>query len=276
MIVSRQKKTCFFPIIGGKFNLLKTLIPLIPPHKIYVEVFGGAGSLLLNKSPSRVEVFNDADGELVNLFLVVRDYPRDFVKRFRLMLYSREIYKRWAKEPFPNNPVERAVRFYYLMRSSFSGLHDGGWKYNPSRNVAKTFFRSLKMIPLISRRLRNVQIEHLDFKECLKRWDRSDTFFYLDPPYYGLQYYRLKFLEKDHRDLRETLGKTKGKWLLTYNDHPKIRKMYSKYIIKEVEMPKTAPLKREGEKRNSFKNLIITNYRLFKTNKSTMEGKGTE
>ncbi|MCK4243397.1 DNA adenine methylase, partial [Candidatus Bathyarchaeota archaeon] len=61
--------------MGGKFNLLKTLLPLIPPHHIYVEVFGGAANLLLNKPPSPVEVYNDIHGELVNLFLMVRDKP---------------------------------------------------------------------------------------------------------------------------------------------------------------------------------------------------------
>jgi DNA adenine methylase len=68
-----DKKLCFIPYIGGKFNLLNKLISLIPEHETYVEVFGGVGSLLLNKPPSKVEVFNDIDGDLINLFLVVRD-----------------------------------------------------------------------------------------------------------------------------------------------------------------------------------------------------------
>lgn len=257
-----QKRTCFFPIIGGKFNILKTLLPLIPPHKVYVEVFGGAASLLLNKRPSRIEVYNDADGELVNLFMVVRDHPNEFLKGFKVILYSREIYNRWVKEPLPKDPVERAVRFYYLLRSSFSGTHDGGWKFNLTRNPAQTFFKSLRSILLISRRLKNVQIEKLDFRKCIEQYDRQNTFFYLDPPYYGLQYYRVKFSEKDHLDLREILGKTKGKWLLTYNSHPMIKQMYSGFNIREIEMPKTAPHKKRGEKRGSFGNLIITNYPL--------------
>jgi DNA adenine methylase len=259
----RKKKICFFPYIGGKFNLLKSLIPLIPAHKTYVEVFGGAASLLLNKPPSKVEVFNDADGELVNLFLVVRDHPQKFLKSFRLILYSREIYKRWAKEESPEDSVKRAVRFYYLLRSSFNGLHDGGWSFNLKRNKAKAFFNSLRQIHLISERLKNVQIDCLGFRKCIERYDRPETFFYLDPPYYALQYYRVKFSKEDHLDLRKILGKVRGKWLLTYNGHPKIRKMYSKFHLIEVEMPKTSPLKKEGEKRNHFKNLIITNYPLI-------------
>jgi DNA adenine methylase len=211
MFASISKKTiCFFPYVGGKFNLLKSLIPLIPPHKTYVEVFGGAGSLLLNKPPSKVEVFNDADKELVNLFLVVRNHPKRFLKAFKQVLYSREIYKKWTREPLPKDSIERAARFYYLLRSSFNGLHDGGWSFNPKRNKARAFFNSLRQIEIISERLKNVQIDCLDFMECIKRYDRPETFFYLDPPYYNLEYYRVKFLKEDHLDLRGILGKVKG------------------------------------------------------------------
>jgi len=91
--------------------LLNKLISLIPEHETYVEVFGGAGSLLLNKPPSKVEVFNDIDGDLINLFLVVRDRPKEFVEKFRFLLYSRELNKRWTKEFNFKDSVERAIRF---------------------------------------------------------------------------------------------------------------------------------------------------------------------
>ena len=67
----------------------------MPPHRIYVEVFGGAANLLLNKAPSPIEVYYDIDGELVNLFLAVWDRPEDFAECFRLVLYSRGLYRRW-------------------------------------------------------------------------------------------------------------------------------------------------------------------------------------
>ncbi len=81
---------------------------------------------MLNKPPSPVEVYNDIHGELVNLFLVVRDKPEDFVKRFKLILYSRGLYKKWYDNQQLKDPVERAVRFYYLMRCSFGGTFNKG------------------------------------------------------------------------------------------------------------------------------------------------------
>jgi len=119
-------RLCFFPYIGGKYNLLKALLPLVPRHHIYVEVFGGAANLLFNKPPSPVEVYNDIDSDLVNLFLVVRDRPKDFVERFKLVLYSRGLYKKWFNEPLPEDLVERAACFYYLVRS-LVGTFSKGW-----------------------------------------------------------------------------------------------------------------------------------------------------
>jgi len=142
------------------------LLSLIPEHKTYVEVFGGAGTLLLNKPPSKVEVFNDIDGDLINLFMVVREKPREFIKKFRWFLYSRELNKRWSRDFRTNDPIERAVRFYYVLRSSFSGNFGAGWSFK--RNKPQIFFNSLKRINLIAERLKRVHIENLDFRECIE------------------------------------------------------------------------------------------------------------
>lgn len=260
------KKICFIPYIGGKFNMLKYLLPLIPPHEIYVEVFGGAASLLLNKKPSEVEVYNDIDGDLVNLFRVVRDQPQDFIKRFKYLLYSRELYttfsNQWFNGKIPKDAVERAVRFYYLLRCSFSGAIFRGWSFAHKGAKPSRLFRSLDKIPLISERLRNIYVDHLDFRKCIKNWDSPKTFFFLDPPYYGLQYYRREFSEKDHIDLRKILSKkVKGKWLLTYNDHQKIREWYKEFDMINCKVV-LASSKVKRTRRKHFNNLIIANYPL--------------
>src|SRR3989304_4290570 len=111
--------------MGGKQRLVKQLLTLIPEHNVYCEVFGGGAALFLNKPPSHVEVLNDIDGNLVNLFMVVRDRTREFHAALQKLPYSRELYETW-RQPFlkgrtnePADPVERAARFYYVIRSAF-------------------------------------------------------------------------------------------------------------------------------------------------------------
>jgi len=255
-------RLCFFPYIGGKYNLLKALLPLVPPHHIYVEVFGGAANLLFNKPLSPVEVYNDVDGDIVNLFCVVRDRRDEFVERFRGILYSRRLYLNWVEEPPPKDPVERAARFYYVLRCSFSGTLDRGWgfKRKAHKHAPEVFWSALEKTELITQRLKNCYIDCLDFRLCFRNWDTPETFFFCDPPYYGLDYYRHNFSEQDHRDLRRILGETEGKWLLTYNDHPEIRGLYDGFHIREASQTLTASKTESGGSRSSFTNLIITNY----------------
>ena len=259
-------KLCFFPCIGGKYNLLKALLPLIPEHHIYVEVFGGAANLLLNKPPSPVEVYNDIDGELVNLFLVVRDRREDFADRFRLIHYSRGIFNKWSEEAWPKDPVERAARFYYIARCSFSGKQGDaaswGFKRHAHKHAPDIFWTSLDKTEQIAQRLKSAYIDALDFRKCFRNWDTPETFFFCDPPYYGLDYYRHNFSEHDHEDLRKILGEVEGKWLLTYGDRPEIRRLYQGFHIKEASQLRTASHVGEGKNRTYFTNLIIANYPL--------------
>jgi len=105
----------FFPYLGGKTFLIKKLLSLVPPHEIYVEVFGGSAELLFRKEPSKIEVYNDIDGELVNLFEVVRNRFNEFLEKARWLLYSRELLNRLQKPA--EDPVEQAVRTFYLCKT---------------------------------------------------------------------------------------------------------------------------------------------------------------
>jgi len=256
------QRLCIFHYIGGKHNVVEKLLPLMPEHEIYVEVFGGAANLLLNKPRSGVEVYNDIDGELINLFLIVRDRRDEFVDRLRGVPYSRGLYYEWLNGSPPEDPVERAARFYYVMRCSFSGTRDRGWSFKrrAHRHAPDIFAAALEKTGAIAERLKGVYIDCLDFRRCIKNWDEPETFFYLDPPYHGLNYYQFKFTEKDHLDLRRILGETNGKWLLTYNDDPWVREAYSGFHIRELRQLRSASLVRHGGEREHFTNLVITNY----------------
>jgi len=261
------------PYLGGKQFLVDRLIPMMPKHKVYVEVFGGAASLLLNKEPSEVEVYNDADGDLVNLLMQIRDEPERLVKLADSLPYSRQLYESWCKEFVrgikPADKVEAAARYYLVLRSCFAGKLGGGWRYQRQRAEPETFHNSVKNLPAIAERLRNVLIDCLDYRRCIANWDGEGSFFFLDPPYYNCkkQDYRHVFSPADHEELANLLGGLKGKWLLTYGDHPKIREFYKAYhfVVEETRMQSQGITRFTSDEvieegRPQLPHLIITNY----------------
>lgn len=116
----------FLPWVGGKRRLAPHILPLFPEHVCYVEPFCGAAALFFLKEPSKVEVLNDVNGELVNLYRVVQRHLEEFVRQFKWALSSREIY-RWMKiTPSETlTDIQRAARFFYLQRLGFGGKVDG-------------------------------------------------------------------------------------------------------------------------------------------------------
>jgi len=251
-------------IMGGKSHIIKYIIPLIPPHKTYVEVFGGGASLLLNKKPSEVEVYNDINGELVNLFKVVKERPSEFYHAFDLILYSRKVREELQQSETPADPLDRAVRYWYLLNSSFCGDIFGGFSGGgcKKKNEARAFFNRLENVFKVAQRLRNVIIENLDFRKLIPMFDSVDTFFWCDPPYFELDedYYEHRFNVHDHVALARLLNGAKGKWLLIYNDCPEIRALYSDYNILRLRLQKEAGKPDKLGMRRKFNYILIMNY----------------
>jgi len=254
------------PYLGGKQALVPKLLSLIPEHVCYVEVFGGAAALLLNKPPSRIEVYNDLDSQLVNLFEVIRDDADGFLRRADFLLYSRELYQRWQTDlesgRQPEDRVERAVRFWYVIRSAFGAHPSKGWAFQRARprNSAAVIQNALANIRAIHDRLKTVEIDHLDFRRCIKNRDAATTFLYVDPPYPETEQYRAgDFTLEDHRDLARVLRDANSKWLMTVGDHPEIRKLYADFdqscITSAMAVEKVI-----GGKRDRLRHLLIRNY----------------
>jgi len=221
-----------FTWIGGKHFMVKKLLPLIPKHHTYVEVFGGAANLLLAKDPSPVEVYNDIDSGLVNFFRVLRDKNKfqKFYEQVVLMPYSREEYNEcretWDKE---EDDVQMAVKWFVVARQSFSGKFGSSWGYavtNSVRGMAdpvSKYWGAIDMLPEVAERLLRVQIEHNDFRKILKAYDTENTFFYLDPPYVldtrTEAVYRYEMALEDHQELVDMLLHITGKAMLSGYDH---------------------------------------------------------
>lgn len=243
------------------------MLPLIPDHEVYVEVFGGGASLLFSKQPAKVEVYNDRNSDLVNLFIVVRDLPNEFQERSQSLVFSRRIYREWMREllSIPCSKigdVDRAVKFYYAVRSAFPRGIGAGWRHARTQNHAKVYQNAISKVQEFHDRLRSVLIENLDFRKCIQTWDTTSTFFFLDPPYVNTPEYYGPFNWRDHLDLARALTKTQGKWLLTLNDEPQIRELYKPYPMTRMKTQLAVKKVNHGEKRPRYAHLVIRNYEL--------------
>lgn len=179
---------------GGKGQFLTNLIPLILWSQVYCEPYGGAASLLLNLRPRPVEIYNDLHGDLVNLARVLQDPEQCAQLEYRLerTLYAREEF-RYALQILENPNAENILRawaFFVAHNQGFGGLAecDGNWGrgFLSRRNQSEPTSRwrnRVARIPEYMKRLARVQIDSVDAIKCIQFWDRSETTFYLDPPY---------------------------------------------------------------------------------------------
>lgn len=199
---------------GGKGNIKEKLLSLMPSHLHYVEVFGGGASLLFAKKPTGgIEVFNDIDSNLVNFFRVLRDPEKfeQFHQVVSLTPYARSEYYD-CRDLDCKDDIERARRFFVVARMSFSGQFGTGWSYavsNVNRGMAGTVSKYLSIIeklPEIHTRLMRVQVENLDFREIIPKYDAEGMLLYCDPPYpravkSSLKKYEHEMTDEDHRDM---------------------------------------------------------------------------
>jgi len=244
--------------IGGKNRIASQLISLIPKHKTYVEGFAGGAQVLFRKEPSEVEVLNDLDGELVNFYRVCQSHHEELLRCLRYTLLSRKLYRLLANTAPQNlTDINRAARYFVIQKCSFGGQVA---KRNFGIHVTKrpTFSpaRIPKIIDAAYERLIDVQIESLPYETVLKKYDRPSTFFYLDPPYYARKFYNHNFSEQDFQTLEQNLSRLQGKFLLSINDHPFIRKTFAAYKIEEISLPYS--LQKHAGRR--YTELVIRNY----------------
>ena len=221
---------------GGKSRMVDRIIPMIPPHVCYCEPFVGAGWILFSKKPAKVEVINDSDGELVTFWRVIQNHLEEFLRFYKNAIISRKIFDlEKLKNPATLTDIQRAVRYYYLQRLSFGGLTVNR-SFGTGATVASGLFLSTMGDTLLNVhwRLQAVVIENLDGCECIRRYDRPGTFFYIDPPYFGVSGYTVDFKPCDYIRLHAALTGLKGKFILSLNDVPEIRKLFKGFIQKRV------------------------------------------
>lgn len=246
----------FISWIGGKKILRKHIINNFPiDFENYIEVFGGAGWVLFGKEPSKFEVFNDIDSELINLYRVIKYHSEALQKELDFMLISREEFlNNKNKDTCGLTDIQRAARYFYIIKSSFGA--------NKCSFGAKKIdlINSIEYLTNVSKRLKNVIIENKNFENIIEMYDKEKALFYCDPPYYLAEnYYTFKFKEEHHKKLNEILRNIKGKFILSYNDSDYIRNLYKDFNIIAVERQNNL-LSKTTISKEKYKEIIVKNY----------------
>lgn len=251
----------FIGWIGGKSHLKNQIIPLIPNDcDRYIEVCGGAGWVLFGKDKvkGQMEVFNDIDGDLINLYKQIKNNCSALQNEID-WLQSRELFKAYRydiENGAELSDIQRAARYLYLIKCSF------GSNRNSFATATKHIYNVVDELPLYKERLKDVIIENRDFENLIKTYDRPSAVFYIDPPYVQSEgYYNKKYVsfnKDDHLRLNSVLKGIKGHFILSYNACDFVCEMYKDYNIKYVSRNNLLPAKLEN--RTEFKEVIITNY----------------
>lgn len=207
--------------------MVKSLLEKLPSHKKYIEAYGGGATLLLSKIPSPIEIYNDIDSNLTNLFTVARDHGDELRTKLQLTPYSEVEFNTPC---ISMDRIERARHFYMRCRQSMMNL---GKHFRYSKNQSRSGLSQVVSawlnaidteLPIVIMRLRGVQIMCRSAVEILDDFDAPDTFFYLDPPYIPTTrnptIYQHEMTMNDHRDLIARLKCVRGKVLLSGYDHP--------------------------------------------------------
>jgi DNA adenine methylase len=229
------------PWIGGKRRLADQIFPFYPAHKCYVEPFAGGAALYFLRHPAEVEVLNDVNGDLVNLYRVVQHHLEEFVRQFKWALSSRTVFQ-WLQMTRPETltDIQRAARFYYLQQSAFGGKVQGQtWGTATTQPPGLNLLRLEETLSQAHLRLASTYIENLTWFECVSRYDREHTFFFMDPPYWETEGYGVEFGFEQYERMAEVLATMKGKAIVTLNDHPAIRECFNAFPMKQVEIDYT-------------------------------------
>lgn len=247
------------PWIGGKRRLAKIILPLFPEHNCYVEPFAGGAALFFLKRPSKVEVLNDCNNDLITLYRVLQYHLEEFCKHFKWALISRRIFE-WLKITPPETltDIQRAARFYYLQKMAFGGKVNGRTFGTATTNPPRlNLLRIEEDLSQAHLRLARAYIEHLDWRKCIEKYDRPTTLFFLDPPYWQTEGYGVEFPFERYEELAKMMREIKGKAILTINDHPDMRRVFEGFRTQYAKINYTVG---GGDKGKDRQEMIVMNW----------------
>lgn len=265
-----------FRYAGGKFYARKLILEHIPDHTCYIEPFVGGGSIFFAKDKVEKNILNDADPDLINTYLIIRDRVNELIAALDGEQALKERHAWYKNEFIPTNELERAIRWYYLNRTSYSGIMNPKncyWGYGDKFSMRpENWGRSLLKT---SHKLQGVEFTNLDFESVID--DAPDgAFLFVDPPYFNAdqdKFYTFSFKKEDHYRLERCLFRNKDRlnFLITYDNSTVIREIYFwanamldkewNYTISRIDdQSKNKSPTPEKASRYKGKEVFITNY----------------
>ena len=254
------------PYYGGKYELSKVLVPLIPHHIRYFEVFAGGLSMFFRKHKVVWNVLNDIDNNIVNLYSCVIHKHDELVENLFWLMKSRKLFLDFRDEIKENKKIEipdpkRAAKYFYCVRHSFNKLIHTPFSMN--KDVNKDWDDEFKYS---RKRLGGATIENLDFETLFNKYPpREGDFWYLDPPYIVAtekgNYYMNNFSLEDHSRLKECVDRIEeggGNFMISYDYRDEIAELYKDYNIKTITMKYSGATKEARS--TERKEYIIMNY----------------
>lgn len=212
---------------GSKWSMADWIISHMPEHTTYLEPFFGSGAVLFSKKRSHLETVNDLDGDIVNLFRIIREYPEELSHVIRFTPHSRNEY--YASYEPTDDKLERARRTVVRLWQGRGGktAHRTGWRSMVEMNgplPGKEWLRFPDKVMVVAERLMGVQIENQPAAVLLPRYRRNDTLIYADPPYLlstrTTSSYKHEMSDDDHEELLDLLDLHPGPVLLSGYAHP--------------------------------------------------------
>jgi len=254
------------PYYGGKYELSKTLVPLMPHHERYIEVFAGGLSMFFRKHKVKWNVLNDIDNNIVNLYMCVMEKHDELVRNLFWLMKSRKLFLDFREELRKNKEIEipdpiQAAKYFFCTRYSFNKLINNSFSMNKDMN--KDWDDEFKY----SRKfLAGATIENLDFQTLFDKYvPREGDFWYLDPPYFIAtekgNYYINNFSLEDHSRLSECVEKINdggAKFMISYDYRTEVKELYNKYNIQTLNLKYSGATK--DARTIERKEYIIMNY----------------
>jgi DNA adenine methylase len=263
------------PYFGGKYEMSRKMVHMIPEHERYIEVFFGGGSMFFRKPKAKFNVLNDIDSDLINLYLCVLDKFDEIKKYIYWYPKSRSLHEMFRQEikedePFTIPDVRRASKYYYTVKNSFNRIPTNAFSTHSDWDT-----KLIKELEFSRMKLDGATIENLDFKTLIERHSpREGDFYYLDPPYIVTEkrkdYYRNVLNRDEHIELKESvdiIDDNGGYVMISYDDHEVVRDLYSdRYHMNTIDTKYVGTMSDNNGRfsRDEIKTeLLITNYKII-------------